>query len=181
MNTEAFAGTKIGQMFIRIMANIMESRFRYRFFSPMQILQGTDIHPGQTVLEIGCGTGFFTLSVARLLGDQGRLVAMDVLPVSVETVTKKVQTAGLKNVNVIQGDALNTKLAAESMDVVLIFGVIPAPMLPMNQLLSEMRRIIKPQGIMAVWPPSWVHQTIVQSKLFTLGSRRNGVSNYERI
>ena len=180
MNTEAFANTKIGQIFIRIMAAIMESRFRYRFFGPTRILQGADIQPGQTVLEVGCGTGFFTLPAARLLGEQGSLVAMDILPMSVEAVTKRVQTANLKNVRVVQGDALNTQLAAESLDAVLIFGVIPAPMLPMEQLLAEMKRILKPGGTMAVWPPSWVHQTIVKSGLFTFSSKWNSVSNYKR-
>lgn len=180
MNTETFDNTKIGQIFIRIMAAIMESRFRYRFFGPTRILQGADIQPGQTVLEVGCGTGFFTLPAARLLGEQGSLVAMDILPMSVEAVTKRVQTANLKNVRVVQGDALNTQLAAESLDAVLIFGVIPAPMLPMEQLLAEMKRILKPGGTMAVWPPSWVHQTIVQSGLFTFSSKRNSVSNYKR-
>jgi ubiquinone/menaquinone biosynthesis C-methylase UbiE len=180
MNTKALADNKVGQIFIRAMATILESRLRYRFFGSARILQGADIHAGQTVLEIGCGTGFFTLPVARLLGDQGHLTAMDVLPMSVEEVTKKVQTAGLKNVDVVQGDALNTLMDDESLDVVLIFGVIPAPMLPMNQFLTEMRRILKPGAIMAVWPPSWVHQTIAQSELFTLASKRNGVSNYKR-
>jgi len=140
MNTKAFAKTSIGQVFIRVMAAILESRFRYRFFGPMRILQGANIQPGQTVLEVGCGTGFFTLPVARLLGDQGRLVAMDILPESVDVVTRKVKTADLNNVQVIQGDVLHTRLAAESLDIVLIFGVIPAPMLPMEQLLSEMHR-----------------------------------------
>jgi len=114
-------------------------RFRYRFFGPTRILRGADIRPGQTVLEVGCGTGFFTLPAARLLGGQGSLVAMDILPMSVEAVTKKVQTANLKNVRVVLGDVLNTQLAAESLDAVLIFGVIPAPMLPMERLLSEMK------------------------------------------
>jgi len=180
MNTEKLANTRIGQIFIRIMAAVMESRFRYRFFSPLRILQGAEIHPGQTVLEVGCGTGFFTLPAARLLEDQGCLVALDLLPMSVETVAKKVQTANLKNVQVVRGDALDTELSAESLDVVLIFGVIPAPMLPMDRFLSEMHRILKPGGIMAVWPPSRVHKTIVQSGLFTLNSKRNNVSNYKR-
>jgi ubiquinone/menaquinone biosynthesis C-methylase UbiE len=180
MNTQALAQTKLGQVFIRIMAVLMESRFRYRFFDPMRILQGAAIHPGQTVLEIGCGTGFFTLSAARLLGEQGSLVAMDILPISVEAVTQKVQMANLKNVRVVQGDALHTQFATGSLDVVLIFGVIPAPMLPMEQLLSEMWRILKPGGVMAVWPPSWVHQAIVQSGLFTFSNKQNGVSNYRR-
>ena len=180
MNTEAFANTKIGHLFVRIMAAIMESRFRYRFFGPMRILQGADIQPGQTVLEIGCGTGFFTLPAARLLGDRGTLVAMDMLSMSVEAVTKKVQTANLRNVLVVQGDALNTQLDAESLDAILLFGVIPAPMLPVERLLSEMHRILKPSGTMAVWPPSWVHQTIIQSGLFIFSGKRNSVFNYRR-
>ena len=50
MNTEALFNSKTGQFFIRIIAALMESRFRYRFFGPMQIIHGADIHPGQTVL-----------------------------------------------------------------------------------------------------------------------------------
>lgn len=158
----------------------MESRFRYRFFGPMPILRGADIHSGQTVLEVGCGTGYFTLPAARLLGDQGCLVAMDVLPASVEEVSRKVQSANVKNVRVVKGDALNTLLDAESMDAVLLFGVIPAPMLPLNQLLPEMHRILKPGGTMAVWPPSWIHQAILQSGLFKDAGKRNGVFNFRR-
>ena len=109
MNSEAFANSKLGQLFVSILAAAMESRFRYRFFGPMQILRGADIHPDQTVLEVGCGTGFFTVTAAQLIGDQGSLVAMDMLPASVETVSKKVQTANLKNVRVVKGDAMNTK------------------------------------------------------------------------
>ena len=180
MSTETFANSKIGQLFIRVMATLMESRFRYRFFGPIRILRGADIHPGQTVLELGCGTGFFTTTVAQLIGNQGSLIAMDILPASVETVSKKVQAADLENARVIKGDALNTKLDDESMDTVLLFGVIPAPMLPLDRLLPEMHRILKPGGIMAVWPSSWVTQSISQSGLFTFVSKRNGVSNFKR-
>jgi ubiquinone/menaquinone biosynthesis C-methylase UbiE len=180
VNTEALSNSKIGQFFIRGIACVMESRFRYRFFGPMQILQGADIHPGQTVFEVGCGTGFFTLPAAQLIGDSGYLIAMDVLQVSVDAVYKKIQTANLKNVRVVKGDAMNTMLDADSFDAVLIFGVIPAPMLPLNQLLPEMHRILKRDGTLAVWPPSWTHQEILRSGLFTFASKGNGVRNYRR-
>ena len=182
MNTEAFANTKIGQTFMRMMAAIMESRLRYRFFGPMKIIQGAEIRPGQKVLEVGCGTGFFTIPSARLIGDKGCLVAMDMLPISVETVAKKVQTANLKNVRVVKGDALNTQLEAESMDAIMIFGVIPAPMIPMDRLLTEMHRILKPGGTMAVWPPipGFLPKSILQSGLFTYTRKRNCVYNFRR-
>ena len=180
MNSEAFANSKIGQLFIKTIAAVMESRFRYRFFGPMQILRCAEIHPGQSVLEVGCGTGFFTVTAAQLIGDQGSLVAMDVFPASVEAVSRKVQTANLKNVRVVKGDALDTKLDTESMDAVLLFGVLPAPMLPLDRLLPEMHRILKPGGIMVVWPPSWVPQSIPRSGLFTFAGKRNSVFNFRR-
>lgn len=181
MNTEALSKTPIGQLFIKIMAVIMESRLRYKFFGPTPILQSAGIRPGMQVLEIGCGTGFFTLPAARLLGEQGSLVAMDMLAQSVETVAQKVQTANLTNVRVVQGDALDTQLEKARFDEVILFGVIPAPMLPMEKLMAETHRILKPGGILAVWPPSWVHQSILQSGLFKYSNQQNGVTNYQRL
>jgi|WetSurMetagenome_2_1015567.scaffolds.fasta_scaffold540684_1 ubiquinone/menaquinone biosynthesis C-methylase UbiE len=178
MNTEAIAKTWIGQLFIRLIAVVMESRLRYRFFGSLKTLQGAGIQSGQTVLELGCGTGFFTLTAARLVGDKGSLVSMDMLQASVDAVSEKVHAANLKNVRVVKGDALDTQLAAGIFDVVLIFGVIPAPALPFNHLLPEMKRVLKPGGILSVWPPSWTHQGILRSGLFTYIGNKNGVYNY---
>ena len=181
MNTEEFAKTKIGQLIIRIMASIMESRFRYRFFEPMKIIQGADICPGENVLEVGCGTGYFTIPVARFMGDKGSLTAIDILPKSIEAVTQKVQIANLRNVRVFKGDALNIQLKSESMDTIILFGVIPAPMLPMDKLLPEMHRILKPGGKMSVWPPIGVHKSVLRSQLFSFSGKRNNVLTYKRI
>jgi ubiquinone/menaquinone biosynthesis C-methylase UbiE len=182
MDAEALAKTPIGKLFIRVLGSAMESRFRYRFFGPVTILRGADILPGQSVLEIGCGTGYFTLPAAELISDQGCLVAMDVVSESVELVSKRVQMANLKNVRVIEGNAMDTGLDAESFDAVLLFGVIPAPMLPLTRLLPEMHRVLKAGGTLAVWPPipGWLPQAILQSGLFTLSSKRHGVHNFSR-
>lgn len=182
MNTERLANNIFGKIFIRSIAFIMESRFRYKFFGPKKILEGAGIRSGMKVLEIGCGTGFFTIPAGKMLGDNGSLMAMDMLPISVEMVANKVKEANLGNVvQVIKGDALDTKLEKESFDEIIIFGVIPAPMLPMEKLMMEMHRILRPDGVLAVWPPSWVHEAIVQSGYFKYISRQNGVSNYQRM
>jgi ubiquinone/menaquinone biosynthesis C-methylase UbiE len=182
MNTETLTRSTIGQVFIKSLATVMESRLRYRFFNPVNILQGVDNLQGQTVLEIGCGTGFFTLPAARLIGEQGSLVAMDILAESVEFVSQKVQAAKLPNVRVVKGDALNTKLDTASFDTVILFGVIPAPMLPLTQLLTEICRVLKPDGVLAVWPPvpGLLPQSILQSGLFTDAHKRNSVYNFKR-
>jgi demethylmenaquinone methyltransferase/2-methoxy-6-polyprenyl-1,4-benzoquinol methylase len=151
--------------------------------NPVTTLRGADIQPGQTVLEVGCGTGFFTLPAAKLIGDEGCLVAMDALSDFIEQVSKKVKSADLKNVRVVKRDALNTGLSAATIDTALLFGVLPWPALPLNRLLPEMHRVLKPEGRLAVWlfPVSgWVPKSILQSGLFTYVGKRNGVYNYRR-
>jgi demethylmenaquinone methyltransferase/2-methoxy-6-polyprenyl-1,4-benzoquinol methylase len=147
----------------------------------MKIIQGADICPGENVLEVGCGTGYFTIPVARFMGDKGSLTAIDILPKSIEAVTQKVQIANLRNVRVFKGDALNIQLKSESMDTIILFGVIPAPMLPMDKLLPEMHRILKPGGKMSVWPPIGVHKSVLRSQLFSFSGKRNNVLTYKRI
>jgi len=183
MNIEALEKSKIFKLYAKITGDAMESRFRHWLFDPVKTLQGADIQLGQTVLEVGCGSGFFTVPAAQLIGHQGSLVAMDVSSEYVERVSKKVQAANLRNVRVVKGDALDTGLDAESMDAVLLFGVIPFPMLPLNRLLPEMHRVLNPEGVLAVWlfPISFgVPKSILRSGLFEYSCKRNGVYNYRR-
>jgi len=183
MNTKDLGNSKILNLLFKPAGMMMESRLRQWLMNPAKTLRGAGIEPGQTVLEVGCGTGFFTIPAAELIGDQGCLVAMDALSDYTNRVSKKVQSAGLKNVRVVKRDALDTGLDAASIDKVLLFGVIPFPFLPLNRLLPEMHRVIKPEGSLAVWlfPVSgWVPKWILQSGLFTFVSRRNGVYNYRR-
>jgi demethylmenaquinone methyltransferase/2-methoxy-6-polyprenyl-1,4-benzoquinol methylase len=183
MNTEGLGNSKILNLLFKPAGLMMESRLRQWLMNPVKTLQGAGIEPGQTVLEVGCGTGFFTIPAAELIGGQGCLVAMDALSDYTKRVSIKVQAAGLKNVNVVKRDALNTGLDAESIDKVLLFGVIPFPFLPLNRLLPEMHRVLKPEGGLAVWlfpvsglVPKW----ILQSGLFKFVCKLNGVHNYRR-
>lgn len=170
-------------MFARILGTAMESRFRYRFFGPANILEGVERLKSRDVLEVGCGTGFFTLTAARIIGEQGSLVSFDILQESVEMVSGKVRAAGLRNVRVLKADALKTNLDTGSFHTVLLFGVIPAPMVPLSPLLTELQRLLRPQGSLAVWPhiPGWVPRSILRSGLFTLSCKRNGVYNFRRL
>ncbi len=185
MNTEDFGNSKIMNLLFKPAGVLMGSKFRQWLFDPIKTLRGSNIKPGQLVLEVGCGSGFFTIPAAKLIGDQGYLVALDVSSGFIEQTSKKVQLADLKNVRIVKRDALDTGLDTASIDKVLLFGVIPFPLLPLNRLLPEMHRVLKREGTLAVWlfPPVvhlWVPKSILRSGLFNYMNKRNGVYNYKR-
>ena len=153
---------------------------------PVQTLQGSGIEPGQNVLEVGCGTGFFTIPAAEMLGEQGKLVAMDVTSGFLDQLSRKVEQSDLHNVQIIKCDALNTGLDSSVMDLVLLFGVLPYPFLPLSKLLPEMFRVLKPEGTIAVWLfPPLVHFffffSINHSGFFVFSNKKNAVYNYKKI
>ncbi len=162
----------------------MESRLRHLFMNPEKMLRGAGITPGQTVLEVGAGTGFFTIPAAKMLGDGGRLIAMEPLSDFADRITEKVRDEGLQNVEVLCRDALNSELEPASIDLALLFGVVPFPTLPLNRLLPEMHRVLKSDGRLAVWlfPVSaGVPTAILRSGYFVELGKTNGVYTYRCI
>jgi len=185
MKAEDLGNSKILNLLFKPAGVLMGSKVRRWLMNPVKILQGAGLLPCQTVLEVGCGTGFFTIPAAELIGDKGCLIAMDALSDYTKQVAKKVEFAGLKNVQVVKRDALNTGLESETIDTALLFGVLPWPALPLSRLLPEMHRVLKPDGRLSVWlfPPmvhSWVPKSILRSGLFAYTNKQNGVHNYKR-
>ena len=89
MNTEDLGNSKILNLLFKPAGMMMESRLRQWLMNPAKTLRGAGIEPGQTVLEVGCGTGFFTIPAAKLSGDEGCLVAMDALSDFIKQESKK--------------------------------------------------------------------------------------------
>ena len=183
MDAEQLGKSRFLNLLFKPSGAVMESRLRRWLFDPRRTLRGADLKPGQTVLEVGCGTGFFTLLAAEMIGDDGHLIAMDPLSDFVKRVSEKVEDADLKNVEVVRRDALNTRLVSASVDVVLLFGVVPYPTIPLSRLLPEMHRVLRREGTLAVWlyPVSFgVPTSILKSGLFTDLGKKHGVYRYRR-
>lgn len=76
-------------------AGVLESSFRYRFQNPKKILQPY-IKPGMTVLDLGCGSGFFTTEIARLLDGSGKVIAADIQDEMLEMLRLKITGSALE-------------------------------------------------------------------------------------
>jgi ubiquinone/menaquinone biosynthesis C-methylase UbiE len=180
--TGSLMDSRTAHFLFQLMARVMDSPLRYRFFNPVTDLKGAGIRPGQEILEIGCGTGFFTIPAAELVGDEGRVYALDPHPLAIEQVTRKIQDAGLTNVNLIRGDATEAGLVSGSIDLVLLFGVIPSPVIPLDRLLPEIHRLLRSGGALAVWTafPWWSPAPLTRSGLFFRIAEVSGVHNFRR-
>jgi ubiquinone/menaquinone biosynthesis C-methylase UbiE len=162
---------------------VMNSPLRRRLNDPVKTLTGAGVQQGQKVLEVGCGTGYFTTSAAKLVGDSGLVYAIDVYPPAIECVSKKIGDAYVTNVRLINADAMDSGLPGSSFDLILLLGVIPAPVLPLDRLLPEMHRLLKPKGALAVWTffPWWSPASVTRSGLFTYTGTDNKVCNFQKV
>ena len=87
------------------------------------MLQGQllDLPTGHKVDKNGCGPGFFTVPAARTVGEAGSVCALDINPLAVEKVQRKVEEAGLTNVETVLADAAQTGLPDAAFDLVFQF------------------------------------------------------------
>jgi demethylmenaquinone methyltransferase/2-methoxy-6-polyprenyl-1,4-benzoquinol methylase len=165
-----FNGTSQTNRFVfKQLLNALESRFRYRFNDPVRLVEASGVQTGQTVLEIGCGSGFFTPALSDIVDEQGVVHAIDYHPMGVEATRQKMRQQGRQNVHVSRADAHETDFPDASFDTIVLFGVVPAPVISEKRLAVEMHRILKPGGIVAVWTlaPFWSPRTIMKAAPFT--------------
>jgi len=178
-----FDNSSLLHFFYKLMALLMESPLRIRFNDPVQTLEAAGVRPGLVVLEVGCGPGLFTLPAAEMVGDEGLVHALDLHPLAIEQVAKKIKEAGLNNVILTKANANQTELPCGSFDMVLLFGLLPSPTLPLKQLLPEMHRLLKPDGALAVWTffPWWSPTSLTGSELFEYAGKESGVYNFRKV
>jgi len=68
-----------------------------RLLEPPRAILGTHVKPGMTVLEPGCGFGYVTLALARAVGPEGRVIALDIEPRAIERLERRARKAGLSD------------------------------------------------------------------------------------
>jgi len=113
------------------------------------VLGRVGIGPGERVLEPGPGPGAFTVEAAHRVGPQGRLIAVDIQPKMIAQVEKRVQEAGLTNVETYVASACTLPLDNASVDRAFLVTVLPE--IPdQTCALAELRRVLKPDGLLSI-------------------------------
>ena len=169
---------KMSNASFKIMSVIHDNPLRRLLDNPARSLKASDIRDGYDVLEVGCGTGYFTVSAAKLVGENGRVHALDLQSLAIETTEKKVKKAGLRNVVLNHADAADTGLPEGSIDVAFLFGVIHS--LPLEQVLPELHRVLKPDGLLTVrGTRKWI-KPVTEGGLFRFVGREKGILKFRK-
>ena len=122
-------------------------KFRDFFLPRLNILKEVGIKPGFNVLDFGCGPGSYIAPLAKLVGESGKIYALDIHPLAIQKVKDIALKRQLANVETILSDC-QTGLPVDSLDVVLLYDAFHHLSDP-DVVLTELHRVLKPDGILS--------------------------------
>jgi ubiquinone/menaquinone biosynthesis C-methylase UbiE len=127
------------------------------FINPEKVIGQLDVKRGMTVADFGCGHGYFTIPVARLVGSEGRVFAIDVLAEALEAVRSRAQIEQITNIETIRGNLetyCGSGLPERSVDMVLLHNVLFQSNKKI-EIIKEAKRVLRISGIFMVadWLP----------------------------
>ena len=91
----------------------------YTVSRALKLVELAQLKPGQSVLDLATGTGLVAIAVAQIVGSQGNVVGVDISRGMLDQARAKVRAAGLRNIELIEGDVEQLDFATESFDAIL--------------------------------------------------------------
>jgi SAM-dependent methyltransferase len=140
-----FMGREIAQTMHYTGAPWLMRESRQREEDCRLLLKALAIQPGQTVCDMGCGSGFYTLELAKLVGPRGLVYAVDVQPEMLQMLVRRMAEQGIVNIRPVLGTANDPRLPREAMDLVLCIDVYHEFSHP-EAMLARIRESLKDDG-----------------------------------
>ena len=133
-------------------AGSLDSKVRRWVQNPNKILKRY-IKEGMTILELGCGPGFFTIDIAQMVGNSGQVIAADLQEGMLEKLRNKIKGTKLED-RIILHKCDEDKIGiSEDVDFVLLFYMVHE-VIDKESLFHEIKSILKPDGqVLIVEPP----------------------------
>ncbi len=130
----------------------LDSNYRRKLQPPDKIIQRSGITKGMRVLEVGCGSGAYTTFVARAVGEEGKVYALDIQPEMLQQLEHKLakpENEDIKNIELVNSSAYDLPFDDGSLDLVYMVTVLQE--IPdRSKALQQVRRVLKPGGVLAV-------------------------------
>jgi ubiquinone/menaquinone biosynthesis C-methylase UbiE len=117
-----------------------------------EVLAALGIGPGSRVADVGSGDGFFSVRLARAVGETGRVYAVDISAEALGRLRDRLQREGIDNVEVIEGEPDDPRLPEAALDAALIVNAYHE-MVEYRAMLAHLRRALKPEGRLVMVEP----------------------------
>jgi len=141
------------------------------FNSPAKLLDEVGIKKGFTVIDYGCGPGRYIKKASQLVGKSGKVFAVDIHKLAIESVKKKADKENLKNVTPVLANGYSCDIDQNTADLIYaldMFHMIEKPEL----LLKELHRLIKTDGILIIDDGHQPHEKakakVIDSKVWNI-------------
>jgi protein-L-isoaspartate O-methyltransferase len=116
---------------------------------PDRVIDALNIKRGNTVIDLGAGTGYFTWRLARQVGIEGRVVAVDVQQGMLDRLRRNLEGRGVSNVQLVLGEPGDPRIPPNYADLVLLVDVYHEIAQP-EAMMDHVRRGLKPGGRVVV-------------------------------
>lgn len=117
----------------------LDSPVRRQILPPELVISKLPLQSGQVIADIGCGSGYFTEPLARQVGLNGKILAVDVAPEMLAATSERCEQAGLLNVEYVQTDGVNLRLPqpVEGVFLANVLHEVEKPVEFLQQLAAE--------------------------------------------
>jgi arsenite methyltransferase len=103
---------------------VLEDPARDAWQQPDQVIENLGLHLGDEVADLGAGSGYFTIRLAREVGESGKVYAVDIDQMMLDYIDQRAQEEKLDNIQTILADPDDPKLGSHSVDLIFICDVL---------------------------------------------------------
>jgi ubiquinone/menaquinone biosynthesis C-methylase UbiE len=123
----------------------LDETTRRSWYNPEAIL--TNLKTGMTFADIGCGDGFFSILAAKIVGEKGKVYAVDIDGSGIEKLQQKAQSAGLRNIETKVNAAENVIFCEKCVDLVF-FSMDLHDFTAPRKVLINAKHMLKANGLL---------------------------------
>lgn len=112
---------------------------------PEVVINALNLHAGDTAVDLGAGSGYFTFRIAPKVGPRGKVLAVEIQDEMIEALRRRAKELKAENVEIVKGTESDPHLAPNSVDVVLMVDVYHELAYPF-EVMTAVRKALKPGG-----------------------------------
>ena len=102
----------------------LDNEKRRELLPPEETLIKLGLHKGDIIADIGCGIGYFTIPASKIVGESGKVFAMDILPEMLQDVGEKIKDNNISNIEIILTEENDLKLEDNKITIAFISTVL---------------------------------------------------------